>query len=202
MDGNGDRGSRRWRRPPKGISPIIGIILLVAITVVLAAVLYVMVSGLSDHGTAAKPLGTALALGPASEVTGSKTTNSYCKTGYPCYSVSIASVSSSLTLGDLELVLLTSSGTAHIVQTSSGQISVVNGGTTPIAYTSVTKGNPLESTAWAKFQKGVSEGTTLSDTMTIWVQFGSKTLNPVGQGYRLEAIGTGSFSGTIDYLLP
>jgi len=44
-------GTRRWRKARKrGVSPIIATILLVAITVVLAAVLYVLVSGLTRSG--------------------------------------------------------------------------------------------------------------------------------------------------------
>ena len=44
--------SRSWRKPRKrGVSPIIATILLVAITVVLAAVLYVLVSGLTKGGS-------------------------------------------------------------------------------------------------------------------------------------------------------
>lgn len=42
----------RWQKNrERGVSPIIATILLVAITVVLAAVLYVLVSGLTSHGT-------------------------------------------------------------------------------------------------------------------------------------------------------
>jgi len=44
------RARARRRRNPRGVSPIIATILLVAITVVLAAVLYVLVSGLTRTG--------------------------------------------------------------------------------------------------------------------------------------------------------
>lgn len=44
------RGTRRRARAQRGVSPIIATILLVAITVVLAAVLYVLVSGLTKTG--------------------------------------------------------------------------------------------------------------------------------------------------------
>src|ERR1700674_1338883 len=54
---------RRWRKNGKrGVSPIIATILLVAITVVLAAVLYILISGLTK-GPGNTPLGTALTLG-------------------------------------------------------------------------------------------------------------------------------------------
>lgn len=45
---NASAGNRSRRK--RGVSPIIATILLVAITVVLAAVLYVLVSGLTSHG--------------------------------------------------------------------------------------------------------------------------------------------------------
>jgi flagellin-like protein len=44
------RGRIRTRRAKRGVSPIIATILLVAITVVLAAVLYVLISGLTSSG--------------------------------------------------------------------------------------------------------------------------------------------------------
>ncbi|HKV90107.1 MAG TPA: archaellin/type IV pilin N-terminal domain-containing protein, partial [Thermoplasmata archaeon] len=54
---------RRWRKKGRrGVSPIIATILLVAITVVLAAVLYILISGLTK-GPGSTPLGTALAMG-------------------------------------------------------------------------------------------------------------------------------------------
>ena len=59
----GTLGTRRWRRAnKKGVSPIIATILLVAITVVLAAVLYVLISGLT-RGPGNTPLGSAMAVG-------------------------------------------------------------------------------------------------------------------------------------------
>ncbi|MGA8604587.1 MAG: archaellin/type IV pilin N-terminal domain-containing protein, partial [Thermoplasmata archaeon] len=56
------------------MSPIIATILLVAITVVLAAVLYVLISGLSSGGVGSKPIGSAFSAG-------NPTTASKCGTG-------------------------------------------------------------------------------------------------------------------------
>ena len=54
---------RRWRKKGRrGVSPIIATILLVAITVVLAAVLYILISGLTK-APGNTPLGSALAVG-------------------------------------------------------------------------------------------------------------------------------------------
>ncbi|MFI5417839.1 MAG: archaellin/type IV pilin N-terminal domain-containing protein [Candidatus Lutacidiplasmatales archaeon] len=58
-------GHPRWRKKGRrGVSPIIATILLVAITVVLAAVLYILISGLTK-GPGNTPIGTALAVGKA-----------------------------------------------------------------------------------------------------------------------------------------
>ena len=59
------KNERSWRKARKrGVSPIIATILLVAITVVLAAVLYVLISGLTGGGVGSKPIGTAITVGP------------------------------------------------------------------------------------------------------------------------------------------
>ncbi|HKN06562.1 MAG TPA: archaellin/type IV pilin N-terminal domain-containing protein, partial [Thermoplasmata archaeon] len=59
------KNERSWRKARKrGVSPIIATILLVAITVVLAAVLYVLISGLTGGGVGSKPIGTAFTVGP------------------------------------------------------------------------------------------------------------------------------------------
>ncbi len=51
MNSMGKWPNARGRRGKRGVSPIIATILLVAITVVLAAVLYVLISGLTGGGT-------------------------------------------------------------------------------------------------------------------------------------------------------
>lgn len=76
---------RSWRKARKrGVSPIIATILLVAITVVLAAVLYVLISGLTT-GPGNAPLGSHFGWGaPVNTTTAAPTYT---------YSISIASVS-------------------------------------------------------------------------------------------------------------
>ena len=60
-----EKNKRSWRKARKrAVSPIIATILLVAITVVLAAVLYVLISGLT-HGPGNAPIGSAFAAGNA-----------------------------------------------------------------------------------------------------------------------------------------
>ena len=193
--------SRLNGRKRNGVSPIIGIILLVAITVVLAAVLYVLISGYAHDGGVSTPIGTALALGPAAGVTGTKTTSTYCATNHPCYAVSIASAGTGITLGDVKFVV-TQNGVTRVVQSNSAQISIVGSSGTAVAYTTLKKGDALETTSWAKFATGFSAASPLVDTMSIWIQFGSTTLHPEQQGFSLEVVGAGTFSGTMNFALP
>ncbi|HKV89589.1 MAG TPA: archaellin/type IV pilin N-terminal domain-containing protein [Thermoplasmata archaeon] len=89
---------RRWRqKKTRGVSPIIATILLVAITVVLAAVLYILISGLTK-APGGTPLGTALAVGSATASAGSTV-----------YTMSI-NPSSGLTPASLNFELVSSSG--------------------------------------------------------------------------------------------
>src|SRR5579859_2382502 len=92
---------RRWRKKSKrGVSPIIATILLVAITVVLAAVLYILISGLTK-GPGNTPLGTALALS-------SPTENSKGTTNY--YNFSVASAGGGLLLNNLQFQIVSTGG--------------------------------------------------------------------------------------------
>ena len=79
------KNERSWRKARKrGVSPIIATILLVAITVVLAAVLYVLISGLTGGGVGSKPIGTAFNAGNAL-LTSPTTAAAFTATaGVPC----------------------------------------------------------------------------------------------------------------------
>jgi flagellin-like protein len=61
------------KRDEEGVSPVIATILMVAITVVLAAVLYVMVSGLIGGGGTTRPQVTMVTSGPGLGCTGTST---------------------------------------------------------------------------------------------------------------------------------
>src|SRR5580658_10823265 len=99
---------RRWRKAQKrGVSPIIATILLVAITVVLAAVLYVLISGLT-HGPGSTPIGSAFTTGKAtagtcaatsSQALGASAITGGCKAGDFIYTLTIES--STVTFGSV-----------------------------------------------------------------------------------------------------
>jgi len=93
--------ANRWRRARKrGVSPIIATILLVAITVVLAAVLYVLVSGLTHSGAA-----TPYSLGMGTPSTSNPAANTY-------YEVIVLSPTGGVTTALFGLSVLKTSGTA------------------------------------------------------------------------------------------
>lgn len=171
---------RRWRKKAKrGVSPIIATILLVAITVVLAAVLYILISGLTK-GPGNTPLGTALAMSPANEQ--SKAANFW-------YNFSVQSASGGLTLSNL----------AFQVQTSTGGIVTLagapGGAITVIGLTGTTVGSyTIATAAWSS-----GGSTAVSNQQQIIIQC---TNNLESQGDVLVVLGSGSFSGSVSVNIP
>ena len=176
---------RSWRKARKrGVSPIIATILLVAITVVLAAVLYVLISGLTTGGANTVPIGTTFAFGTAQQAA-----NSNCASGDQgagsCYAIGIQSAGSSATTSNIHFAVLKS---------GAGQtfVKVVVIDTSSVVVATYT-------TSWAA---GASPYTTLpqsfASTQTIILDFGTGTAS----GMTFEAIGVGSLSGTTTIALP
>jgi archaeal type IV pilus assembly protein PilA len=180
--GKKERGWRKARK--RGVSPIIATILLVAITVVLAAVLYVLISGLTSGGASSVPIGTTFAFG-----TPSQSTNSNCGSGAiagSCYSVGIQSAGSSATTGNIHFGLL-KSGTGA----SFGAVEVLSvSGAVMATYTS---------SGWAAGTSTLP--LAFSSTQTLLVTSTAVTTASI-EGYSLEAIGVGSISGTVSVVLP
>jgi flagellin-like protein len=185
----------------RAVSPVIAMILLVAIAVVLAAVLYVLVVGLA-HSSSNVPLGTALALGPADALAGSASTQTYCAQNHGCYEISIASASSALGIADLGFAIQTNGGADHLVTSGSGGFYILNADQKVVASSPTVKaGHPLVATSWT-FAKGYSTSTVLTSEFTIWVEFGSAIKNPSNHGFVLVASGKGAFQGTVVLPLP
>lgn len=191
--------TRRWRKKGRrGVSPIIATILLVAITVVLAAVLYILISGLTK-GPGNTPIGSALGLGTASLVQGSAgATFPVCKAADYCYNIEIASASG-LNPSEMQLQVQTASGTVWSGMAGGGgaAISDIKGAT--VVSTPVAAAAAFAVTAWTA-GAGYTTTSPVSQSMTIWVDMG--TANPAGQGYTLVVFGTGSFSGQTTVALP
>jgi len=188
---NWTESQRRWRKKGRrGVSPIIATILLVAITVVLAAVLYILISGLTK-GPGNTPLGTALAMGsPLAGVNGTAFT----------YTIPITP-SSGLTPASLNFQVQTSGGAITALAGSAIQL-IGPQGCLEATYTFSTN-------AWAAGSAGASTHacvppgvttTVLTSGMQFYLSTG--TTNVAGQGDTLVAVGVGSFSGTVGAALP
>ena len=174
---------RSWRKAHKrGVSPIIATILLVAITVVLAAVLYVLISGLTK-GPGSTPIGSAFGFGTAQQTSTAPTTE--CVAGHVCYAIGIASASSSVTTASVSFALQ-SGGTP----VSFGTIYLVNLSGSILAH--FTAG------AWTA-GTGQTLPITFASTMTlIYDSGGTASIS----GDTLVAAGTGSLQGTTSVTLP
>lgn len=169
------QSQRRWRKKAKrGVSPIIATILLVAITVVLAAVLYILISGLTK-GPGNTPLGTALALGSPVEV--SKGTNFW-------YNFSVQSAGGGLQANNLNFQV--QGATGAIVSPTGWTLNVLGLTGSSVATYSMTTG------AWT------SGGTTaLGSSQQIALD---STVNLSGD--TLIVSGAGSFAGSITVAIP
>jgi flagellin-like protein len=192
---------RRWRSARgRGVSPIIATILLVAITVVLAAVLYVLISSLT-HGSSQSTLGSAFGAGMARPPLVESTAGSPgCAPTHFCYVLSVASAGTGVSASSMNLIVKTGTGTTYVTGAAGG-FTVYNIVTAAIVCTAVVgAGTPMSETTWAAGPGGTAM-TQLSSQMTIVVDLGATTA-PTGTGLELSAIGIGSYSGTVTIALP
>jgi flagellin-like protein len=175
--------SRRWRKSGKrGVSPIIATILLVAITVVLAAVLYILISGLTK-GPGNTPIGTTLAVGKP--IDASNAANNW-------YNLTISSAGTGLTYASLNFQVQT---------TSNG---IVNVGASTITVVAVTACNvavyTFSTNSWAAAAgANACASGTLGGTApeTSGQQLSIKTANTLSLvGNNLIIVGAGSYSGS------
>ena len=182
-------GVRRWRQKKRrGVSPIIATILLVAITVVLAAVLYILISGLTK-GPGNTPIGTALAMSGITD-NGPVGTNYY-------YNLTVQSASGGLQMQSMGFQVQTSTG--GIVVPAAGKVTVLSITNCGLAvYTFATN-------SWANPASGACAGVTLGAGASVanGQSFSmSTTTNVGGQGDSLIIIGAGSFSGQVTNPIP
>ena len=202
------KNERSWRKARKrGVSPIIATILLVAITVVLAAVLYVLISGLTGGGVGSKPIGTAFTVGapllsgPAVAVTG-------CALNHYCYTVTVES--STVNFGNVLFEVKTSAG-AIAVATVAGSFTVLGiaGGAAASATVAAASGMAMTA-SFATFGNfcgptqttACSSSSPLTNLYTIVVDLGVTAASPAGTGLTFVTLGNGGFTGTTSISLP
>jgi len=176
---------RSWRKlKRRGVSPIIATILLVAITVVLAAVLYILISGLTK-GPGNTPLGSAFGWGTPRNVSAASSPPTGCTANHNCYSVAVASAGGGIQDTALNFQVKTSTGgfiavtSVTILGVSGSSVAVYTGGST---------------NSW-------SATVALSSTQTMVVDLGAYTATPTS-GSSLIALGVGSYSGQVTAVLP
>ena len=177
-----DMSQRRWRKKSKrGVSPIIATILLVAITVVLAAVLYILISGLTK-GPGNTPLGTALALNtPGENSNGAGATTNHW------YNFSIGAASTGLTLGSMQFQVQTSSG-AIVPAAAAWTLNVYGLTGTSIGVYSLT------TNAWTS---GSTVQASSQDIISL------NAIQATGlSGDTFIVIGTGTYQGSITTNIP
>jgi flagellin-like protein len=203
---------RSWRKARKrAVSPIIATILLVAITVVLAAVLYVLISGLT-HGPGSTPIGSAFSAGnpvastcPTGYTYAGATgvTTHGCKATDQIYTLTIET--STVTMGSVQFEVKTATGSIYAVGANGGGFSVMTiGGVVAAQSTAIASGGGLAMSAtFSYYDAGAAtcnsgtctSSTPLTNIYTIVVDLGVTT-SVSGQGLTFNAIGVGSYSGT------
>jgi flagellin-like protein len=199
------KSERSWRKAQKrGVSPIIATILLVAITVVLAAVLYVLISGLT-HGPGSTPVGSAFTAGnPVAGTCGAGSaqtvppvaaTTGGCKVGDFIYTLTVES--STVTFGSVLFEVKTPSGSVY-AGGASASFAVLN--IAGVVAADSTPGAAMAMSAtWAGYNAaigtGITSSTPLTNLFTIVIDVGAAAAT-TGQGLTFVALGTGSFSGT------
>ena len=175
------RKNRSWRRMRRrGVSPIIATILLVAITVVLAAVLYILISGLTK-GPGNTPVGTSLAVNKPLEA--SKGTTNW-------YNFTVGSAGGGLLLNNLQFQVVGAGG-AIVPTTAAGWSLNVLG------LTGSTVGTYAITSATPSWTLGGTTAVSSSQTIVL-----TSPIATVLSGDTLTIIGTGSFSGSIAVAIP
>jgi flagellin-like protein len=179
----------RWRKKgSRGVSPIIATILLVAITVVLAAVLYILISGLTK-GPGNTPIGSAISLGKVAEQTNTAGTQWN-------YTTTIQTATSGMTWSNI----------LFQVQAPSGQL--VTTGPTKVVVNGLVQGCVLATFTFST-QAWTATGATCAVTTggSALVQSGDtvqfqSSVNLNSQGNSLVIVGQGSYSGSSLLPLP
>ena len=184
---------RSWRKSRKrAVSPIIATILLVAITVVLAAVLYVLISGLT-HGPSSAPLGTDFGLVNPVNNTGS-TSAPVCTsaTAEYCYTVELAGIGGGITTSSVTFSLRNSLGSPLAWPTGLATISLVSATSpTVLATYAITGASPNTWTPAAGFSGGFASG-------QILVFYYATGAGHAGLfGTEIAAIGGSGYSGSV-----
>jgi flagellin-like protein len=181
--GRSSRSARRWRRRSRGVSDIVATLLLVAITVVLAAILYLLVTHYYSAVSTTPGLSTSLALATPQNAVGTSALVGACA-ATPCnfYNMSVQDASKGLELHDLAFEVV---ATNDSVIVPTGGIVVVSGANAVVA-------NYGFKTSWT------TGGTTaVTDLLTIVLYTSGATPQSLS-GDTFRVVGVSGYSGSID----
>ncbi len=192
------------RRNRRGVSPIIATILLVAITVVLAAVLYVFLIPLVSHVNA--PLqgnldfGVATCYGPVSGCTSPGPNATGCSGNVVCWAIPIQTPSSSAP-SPSALQMYVQNQLSQTVSTSNWNFSILTDQAPPgiVAYAPGSIAG-YSGSGWTAMSP-YTTGSTLTETMTLWIDSGSAS-SFAGQSLKLIVTGVNGYSGSLQEALP
>jgi flagellin-like protein len=201
-----ERRARGWRRGrTRGVSEILATILLVAIGIVLAAVLYVLVVGVA-HGPGNTPIGSAFAAGDP------RSSNGVGSAGSSTCALSTTTLAPAVKSGDWSYTLDVETSTASLgslllqVRTATGAFDTALIGfyTVNLAGLVVAcagssampaSGSMSQSLQFVYPTAGGARSSTLPTAgYQIVLEMGS--IDPTGQGYRFGVAGQGAYSGT------
>lgn len=193
------KARRRLRRSRRGVSPIIATILLVAITVTLAALFYVFLIPLIPHATT--PLsgnfawGTSTCYGAGCRP-GPNTTG--CQLNDFCWSVTISSASSGV--APASIVLYVQNATQQTVSTTGWTFYIIEN-TNPAQTVAYAPGSIAGSSGpgWTGGPNH-SSGDALTLTDTLWIDTGSSH-SFQGETLSLVTSGQNGFSGSLSGLI-
>jgi flagellin-like protein len=202
-----ETGLRRWRSARKrAVDPIVATILLVAIAVVLAAVLFALISGLMGSNTDSRPIGSAFAVGPVPTPPVSQCTaaGGGCL-GATDYTYSLMIASSSVTFGDVLFEVKTISGSLYSATTFGGFTILNATGGVAASYTVSAGAVPMAmpsggfttwggSAACGILGAACGVNSPLTNVYTLVIDMGTK--NPSGLGLTFTVLGVAGYSGT------
>jgi len=167
------------------VSPIIATILLVAITVVLAAVLYILISGLTK-GPGNTPIGTAIAFSGVSESNTATQWN---------YTMSVQTATSGMTWSNMIFQVQAPSGAL----VTTGPTKVVISGTTGCNLATYTFATNLWAATGATCAGTTGGSALVLSGQTVQLQ---ASANQNGLGETIVIVGQGSYSGSSVSTIP
>jgi FlaG/FlaF family flagellin (archaellin) len=182
-------------------------ILLVAIAVVLAAVLFALISGLMGGNTDSKPIGSAFAVGPVPTppVSHCTTAGGGCL-GANDYTYSLMVASSSVNFGNVLFEVKTNTGSPYSATTYGG-FTILNATGGVAASYAVTAGSVPMAMPSGGFSTWGSSGacgipgalcgvnSPLTNLYTLIIDMGTK--NPSGLGLTFTVLGVAGYTGTM-----